>query len=51
MSNEVEVTVAPTRFTVSVLPETDRNHSAYTVEVEYRGLSRWAGWYVLTYTL
>lgn len=37
-----EPTVRPTRYEVSLLPQTDINYPSYVVTVEYRGAGRWA---------
>ena len=36
------VRVEPTRYSVSILPETSINHGSYEITVEYRGAGRWA---------
>ena len=37
-----EVTVTPTTYTVSLLPESNCNHHSYALTVQYRGDDRWA---------
>lgn len=41
-TTEPQVTVKPTRYEVSAIPEDNRNHHHFTINVEYRGDGKWA---------